>query len=197
MKLNSELLGVLRQRKVVISAAVALLVLLIWLLAVFNPESHKLGSVNADVQAAQTEQASLQSRLDKLRTYSKESAQFEALAQQLNAAVPATGDFYDYITTISNAASATGVKVASLSPAPATADGNVAVIPVAIAASGTYAQTLAFIKALDALPRLTVITNISMSGGGNSTNRSTVLSDQFSVDILAQPSVAHAQSTSG
>jgi len=182
----------LRQRRVLIAAAVALLVILIWMVALFLPEGRKVGTINVKVQAAQNEQVQLQDRLARLKSYSRESAKFEALQAKLTASVPSTTDIYDYITAISQIATATGIKVSNVDPQPAQASGNVSVIPVAISASGTYDQTLAFIKALYALPRLTLISNVSISGGGNNTNRGTVLNDQFSLEILAQPAAAHA-----
>jgi Tfp pilus assembly protein PilO len=95
---------------------------------------------------------------------------------------------YDYITSISNAAAATGMQVSSVDPSPPVTGGNVAVVPVTVGATGTYDQTLAFIKALYALPRLTIINQISISGGGTGTSRSTPLVAQFTLDVLAQPS---------
>jgi Tfp pilus assembly protein PilO len=198
--MNTELLTVLRQRKVLIGAVIALVVLLIWFVAIFSPEGHKLAAVNTSVQTAQTEQSTLQARLERLKAYSKESAVFEALGQRLSAAVPPTSDVYDYITAISNAAAATGMQVSSVDPAPPIAGGNVAVVPVTVGATGTYDQTLAFIKALYALPRLTIITQISISGGGTDTSRSTLLVDQFTLDILAQTSAlvgSSANTTTG
>jgi len=112
--------------------------------------------VNSQTQAAQTQQTALQDRLARLKTYSKESAEFEALSQRLTAAVPVTSDVYDYITALSNAAAATGVDVSSVSPSSPVTGGNVAVVPVSLSVSGSYDQTLAFIKALYALPRLTI-----------------------------------------
>jgi Tfp pilus assembly protein PilO len=186
--MNAEILGVLRQRKVLLAISVGLFVVLIWLLAVFVPEGHKLAAVNTKAQQAQTEQAALQARLTRLEGYSKESAQFQALSQRLTAAVPATSDVYDYITAISNAAAATGMQISTVDPAPPVTGGKIAVVPVTVGATGTYDQTLAFIKALYALPRLTIITNVSLSGGGTGSSRSTGLTTQFSLDILAQPS---------
>ena len=185
--MNSEVVYALRQRKVQIAAAVGLVVLLIWLVAVFVPEGRKLAAVNSQTQHAQTQQSVLQDRLARLKAYSKQSAEFEALSQRLTAAVPATSDVYDYITAISNAAAATGMQVSSVDPSQPTSDGNVAVVPVTVGAMGSYDQTLAFIKALYALPRLTIITQVSISGGGTGSSRSTGLTDQFALDILAQP----------
>jgi Tfp pilus assembly protein PilO len=186
--MNAEILAVMRQRKVLIGLVVGLFVLLIWLVAVFTPEGHKLAAVNSQTQAAQTQQTTLQDRLARLKTYSKESAEFEALSQRLTAAVPVTSDVYDYITALSNAAAATGVDVSSVSPSSPVTGGNVAVVPVSLSVSGSYDQTLAFIKALYALPRLTIITQVSLTGGGNGTARSTGLTSEFSLDILAQTS---------
>ncbi len=193
---TAEVLPVLRQRKVLISFAVALVVMLIWLVAVFSPEGHKLAAVNTSVQQAQSEQSSLLAHLALLKLYSKESATFEQLSDRLNAAVPSTIDIYDYITAISNAASSTGVAVESVDPSTAVAWGSVGVIPVSVAVKGNYDQTLAFIKALYALPRLTVITQITISGGGVQTTRSTALSDEFSLDIFAQPSAIPSSTNS-
>jgi Tfp pilus assembly protein PilO len=194
--MNAEILPMLRQRKVVLSVIVALVVLLIWFVAVFSREGHKLAAVNTSVQQAQSEQSSLLAHLALLKLYSKESATFEQLSDRLSAAVPSTIDIYDYITAISNAASSTGVAVQSVNPSTAVSAGSVGVIPVAVAVKGSYDQTLAFIKALYALPRLTVITQITISGGGTSTSRSTPLSDQFSLDIFAQPSAIPSSTNS-
>jgi Tfp pilus assembly protein PilO len=195
LNLNAEVVGILRQRKVLLPAAAVLVVALIWVVAVFNPQGHKLASVNANVQSAQNEQYALQARLDRLKIYSKESAKFEALAARLSTAVPPSTDVYPYITALSNAAAGAGLKIESIGPGPAAADGDVAAIPIVVAATGTYSQTLAFIGALYALPRLTVIEQVSITGGGNGTNRGTVLTDQFNLDIFATSSVVANQSS--
>ena len=191
--MNTEVLGMLRQRKVLIAAGVGLFVLLIWFVAVFSPEGHKLASANAKAQEAQTQQTALMARLDRLKAYSKQSAELQALSDRLTAAVPTTTDVYDYITSISNTAAATHVAVTNITPSLAVSSGTVAVIPVTVSVSGTYDETLAFIKALYTLPRLTVINQVSVSGGGTGTSRSTGLTTELSVDILAQPSALAGQ----
>jgi hypothetical protein len=50
-------------------------------------------------------------------------------------------------------------------------------------------------KALYALPRLTVISSVEIAGGGTSTNRSTPLDGTFQVAIFSLPTTA--ASTSG
>ncbi len=163
---------------------VTLAVLLLWVVAFFEPQSHKLGGIRSKVQQAQLEQAQLQAQLARLRAYSHNASALQALQQRLNAALPPTSDIYDYVTAISNAASATGVKVQSLSPGAGSSSGGVTIIPVTVTTTGTYDQMLSFIKALYALPRLTIISSIGITGGGTGTNRATALDENFSLEIL-------------
>lgn len=186
--MRNEILAILRQRKIMIGVVVALVVILIWFVAIFNPEGHKLASVNGSVQSAQTEQTSLQARLEQLKRYSSESTALQALGAKLGAAVPGTDDVYDYVTVISDAASSTGVKVSSINPSTPTSQGSLAVIPVTISVTGTYSQTLHFLEALYSLSRLTVINQVSISGGGSGSNRGSVLTASFSGSIFAQSS---------
>ena len=39
--------------------------------------------------------------------------------------------------------------------------------------------------------------SVSISGGGNGSTRSSLLTDQFSLDILAQPSAVASQTSAG
>jgi Tfp pilus assembly protein PilO len=174
-----------------------LLVLLIWFVAYFSPSGKQLSSVNAQTQTAQTEQAQLNEQLSRLKSYSKQTGALLQLSDRLTAALPTTTDIYNYITELSNAANATGAHIESVSPnAPGpAAPGKVSVISVGITASGTYDQLLAFMKALYALPRLTVISSVEIAGGGTSTNRSTPLDGTFQVAIFSLPTTA--ASTSG
>jgi Tfp pilus assembly protein PilO len=194
--MKTEVLSILRQRRVLIAIGIALVVVLVWFETVFQSESHKLSNVNGNVQQAQSEQLRLEDRLARLKAYSKDSAKFEALEQELAAALPSSTDIYDYVTAISDAAQSTGVTVSSVDPSAPVSGTHATVIPVTIDVSGTYDQTLAFIKALYALPRLTVISQISISGGGTGTNRSTALTDQFTAEIFAS-SAALASSSGG
>jgi len=166
----------------------SVLVLLIWFVAYFSPSGKQLVSINTKTQTAQTEQAQLNAELTRLRAYSKETGTLALLSQRLSSALPPTTDIYDYITALSNAGTAASVKVLNIDPGTAVAEGSVSVIPVSITASGTYDQTLSFIKELYALPRLTVIGSLTISGGGTGTTRSTVLQSTYSLYIFALPS---------
>jgi Tfp pilus assembly protein PilO len=192
MKTDDATVAALKSRPVLLGIGVAVLVVILWLVVFFVPQGHKLSAINNQTQQARNEQAQLNARLAELRKYSSESSVLQALNGRLQAALPSTEDIYDYITALSNAAKTTGVVVQSVTPSVPQAAGNIAVIPVSVQTKGTYDQAVAFIKALYALPRLTVITEVSLSGGGTDSTRSTPLDETFSLEIMAQRSVLTA-----
>jgi Tfp pilus assembly protein PilO len=184
----TDRLAGLKNRTMMLIIGGTVLALLIWYVAYFSPSGKQLRAVGTQTQTAQSEQAQLNTELIRLRSYSKETGTLALLSDRLTAALPATTDIYDYITALSNAGTAANVKITSIDPGAAAVVGPVSVIPVSISATGTYDQTLAFIKALYALPRLTVISSLDISGGGSQTSRSTDLQSTYSLDIFALPS---------
>jgi Tfp pilus assembly protein PilO len=185
-------LGALRNRTMMLVIGGAVLVLLIWFVAYFSPSGKRLSAISTQTQAALTEQSQLNLQLARLRSYSKEAGTLALLSQRLTSALPPTTDIYDYITALSNAGSAANVKIASIDPGTAVAAGPVSVISVSLTASGDYDQMLAFIKALYALPRLTVISGVDLSGGGATSTRTASLTGSFSLEIFALPSAVAA-----
>src|ERR1700722_16015555 len=141
----------LRNRTMMLIIGGALLVLFIWFVAYFSPSGKKLGAVNTQTQTALTQQAQLNDQLARLRTYSNETGTLIQLSDRLSAALPPTTDIYNHIPSLSQAATTAGVSIESVSPNTPTADGGVSVIGVSINTRGSYDQTLAFIKALNAL----------------------------------------------
>jgi Tfp pilus assembly protein PilO len=183
-------LGGFRNRTIMLLIGGAVFVLLIWYVAYFSPSAKKLASVNSQTQSALTEQSQLNTQLARLRSYSRETGTLVQLSNRLSAALPPTQDIYNYLTALSNAANAAGVAISSVDPSTPTTSGAVSVIPIDVSTKGTYDQTLSFIKDLYALPRLTIITGVQLSGGGASTNRATELDTSFSMAILAQSSAS-------
>jgi Tfp pilus assembly protein PilO len=106
----------------------------------------------------------------------------------LSGLIPTTPDFYDYITLMSNTTAAAGVHLVSITPStsgtPITGT-DLEAIPVILSTSGTYDSTLGLIKAIYALPRLTTINSMAITGGGPGTNRSTLLDETFSLTIYS------------
>jgi len=184
---TSPALAGLRNRTMLLVIGGAVFVLLIWFVAYFSPAGKQLASVNAKTQTALVQQSQLDQQLARLRSYSKETGTLLQLSDRLSAALPPTTDIYDYLTALSNAAASAHVTIQSVSPSTPTTAGALSVIAVQVATTGSYDQTLAFIKALYALPRLTIISSLQISGGGSGSNRSVALQGSFALDIFALP----------
>lgn len=193
----TDRLGALKNRTMMLVIGGALVLLLIWFVAYFSPSGKQLGTINSQAQAAETQQSQLNLQLARLKAYSKQAGALVQLSDRLGSALPATTDIYNYITELSNAGSATGIKILSVSPGSAAASGKISVASVGLTTSGTYDQTLAFIKALYALPRLTIITSLDISGGGSNTSRSSTLQCTLQLDIFALPSATTTATAGG
>ena len=183
---SSNTVAVLKNRTVMIAIAAGLLIVLIWFLAFFSPQGKDLTKYKAQETQLQVQQSALEAQLAQLRATSKAAPQLEALQTQYANLIPPTADIYNYINIMSGTAATAGVHLVSITPASA---GSVVpgtglqAIPISVVTQGTYDATLSFIKSIYALPRLTVINAMTLSGGGPGTNRSTVLAETYSMTI--------------
>jgi Tfp pilus assembly protein PilO len=183
MSEGSTTLDALKNRTVIICIAVGLLVVVIWLVAFFLPQGSKLSKLNAKEQTLQTQVTAGNAKVAALKKQALNTPALQAMQKQLSTAVPATADIFNYITALQNTATAAGVTVSNLSPSQPelTTGESFATIAVGMSITGTYDETLAFIKGLYALPRLTSINSIDFAGGGPGTSRSTPLNTSFSL----------------
>jgi len=176
----------LKDRRVVLAATGALVIVLVWLLAFFLPQGKQLSKYRAQEQQLQTQQSALEAQLAQLQATSKAVPKLLSMQAQLNGLIPSTPDIYNYITQMSDTAAATGVHLVSITPStigtPVTGT-QLQSIPVTVATTGTYDNTLGFIKAVYGMPRLTVINSMTIAGGGPGTNRSTILNEGFTMTI--------------
>ena len=99
------------------------------------------------------------------------------------------------MSSLQTAASAAGVAELSVSPTPpatssagaASAASGVSALAVSITANGGYSEVLQFLHGLESLPRLLVVTNVTIAKGGATapalSSSGPVLSLQLSGDI--------------
>lgn len=173
-------------------AVVVVALLAAWFLAFFRPESHKLQTLDAERNSLQATVAVDQARLRRVQNEAAHVTQIQAMDNRLVGYAPTTEGLYTYIHTISAAAKVAGVTITSLdagsmAPVPAT---PYSAVPIAASIKGTYDQILAFLKGLYALPRLTDINDVSVSGGGPGTNRATVLTVSLQLAIFTSQGVS-------
>lgn len=186
---RTQQLAFFRSKPMLIALAVALAVILIWLVAFFLPESSKATKLQAQDQSLQAQVARANARLAALRLTSKATPQLLALQHQYASYVPDQPDVLNgpspYVDLLDNTATQTGIKLTSINPGAVTTVPGLAFsgIPISISATGTYDSMLSFVKALYQTSRLTSIQSISVSGGGPTTNRGSPLTASLSLEV--------------
>lgn len=186
MNLSSPAIEALRRPRTLIAIGVAAVLVIVWLVAFFLPQGKKLSSLQSEQRSLQLAVIQDDAKVRQLRDESHHTKQIQALYSALQGYVPATADLYTYIQTLSGAGKAAGVSITSIDPSTVVAmtGSQYSVLPINTTVKGTYDQLLSFIHAVYALPRLTDINTVSISGGGSGSNRSTVLSASFALAIF-------------
>lgn len=190
----APLVAAIKRPVVLIGVAALVAVALVWLFAFFEPQSHKLGSLESQRTSLQQTLVADRARLQQVRRESHHVGQIQAIDARLQGYVPATEDLYTYIQTLSSAGKNAGVTISSLQPSAlvAATGTSYSAVPITAQVKATYDHLLAFLKAMYALPRLTDVNSVSISGGGPGTNRTTVLSATFDLVIFTLQKVSPA-----
>jgi Tfp pilus assembly protein PilO len=161
-------------------------VVVAWAIAFYVPQGHKLAALDAQKTSLQSTVTADEARLQQVQREDQHIAQIRLMHDELVGYVPPKESLYTYIRTISHAAKASGVTITSLSPSAlvAVTGTSYSAVPISASVRGTYDHLLSFIKHLYDLSRLTDVNSLSISGGGPSTGRSTVLSASFQLAIF-------------
>lgn len=186
----------LRSPVIVIGVVVALVVVLVWLLAFFIPQGHKLNTLSTQESALEVKQSALEARLAVLEKTATATPQLLQLQNDFAVAVPPLPNTYTYITTMVGTTGQAGVKLISITTGvPGSASNGIAPIQVQLATTGTYDQTLTLIHLLNVLPRLTIINSMDLNGGGPSSTRSSQMTENFSLTIFTSYGSSTGSST--
>lgn len=163
------------RRLSVVTGAVALFLIVVWYLALFHPQGHKLTAAHQDKATADAKIQTLNQQIGQLNLLKKEIPADTAKLGTYQQAVPDNPQLPAALQAIQQAASNTGVVLSNLNPSAAAKTGSggsapsgTPQIPVSMNVSGTYSQVTAFITALTSMPRTLVIQSVNMSQSGNS-----------------------------
>lgn len=157
------------------AAGAALLLAVIWYMALFRPESHHLSSAHAARAAAEAKVQSLDAQVAQLKALEKQIPQDTATLAVLKSAVPDTPDLPAALGQLHNAATGSGVQLSGVSPsAPATSGSSGSQqsgppsINLSMTATGSYHQLTSFMIQLDHMARTVVLNTVNISAGSNS-----------------------------
>jgi Tfp pilus assembly protein PilO len=191
MKLDSA-----TQRIGLVTAAAALLLVVVWYFVLWSPEGHKLTAANTAHTAAEAQVSKLQSQVAGLQILLRGIPSDQQKLAQYKQAVPDNPELSSALDQIQAAAIHAGINISSISPggAPAGAAGKasqgvngVPAITVSISFTGSYQGVMSFITALDSMNRTLVVTSTSLSGGSGSANAQMSASISSDIFYAGQP----------
>lgn len=159
----------------IVTGVAASVLVAIWYLALFSPQTHKLSNTRKADATARVQISGLQQQVSQLQSLVKEIPADRAKLAQYQQAIPSDPQLSKAIRSIQAAATNTGTVMSSLAPSMPSGTGSAAsggvpgatTIPVSISASGSYSSLMAFVQALNAMPRTLVVKSISLGGTGN------------------------------
>ncbi|HET6917147.1 MAG TPA: type 4a pilus biogenesis protein PilO [Acidimicrobiales bacterium] len=169
------------RRLPILSAAAALVLVLIWYVAMFSPQQKNIQKAHKANAAATQKADQLQSQASQLEILVKEIPADNARFAQLEASLPDNPQFDQALNLLHQAAVQTGVTVTNVTPSTpvgASTGGNSAAsapsagipsINLTMSIQGSGQQAEAFLSALNALPRTVVIDKVSIGGGTGGT----------------------------
>jgi len=157
-----------RNRVLLAAVGGTLLVLLVWFLFFWGPQGNRLSDARERKEAAESENQRLQLERDRLQAAQERVPELAARLEQLRVAVPEQPNLAQFILDANDAAERSGINFISISPSPPTAGETVgpSAIALSINISGGYFQLLDFLNRLEAMPRIVVVDNLTLSPAG-------------------------------
>jgi len=156
-----------KTKNVAVIALGVLLVLVLWNRVVYSPMSNQATKAKQATQDAQLRVDTLQRQL-RQETGGGNGQAKKASAGELQHAIPVTPELSNFLRTTDKIRAQTGVGFQSITPSVPTVVGGVQTINLGIVVQGEYRQVLAYLDALMKTPRLVIVDNVGVTGGGAS-----------------------------
>ena len=168
------------RRLPILSAAAAIVLVVIWYVAMWSPQQKSIQKYHKANAAATQKAGELQAQASQLELLVRQIPADNAKLAKLEASLPDNPQFDQALNLLHQAAVQTGVTVTNVIPStPAGATpggasggssqtGGIPTISLTMSVQGTGQQTQAFLSALAALPRTVVVDKITLGGGASS-----------------------------
>lgn len=159
-----------QRRNLLIAAGVAVLILVLWFVLLWRPQTDRLESAREREQVAADQNAQLELELARLRSAAERRNELVASQERLRSAIPEDPQLAQFILDANDAATASGVDFLSISPtppSPSETPGVPSVVALSITVDGGYFQVLDYMNRMNTMERIVVIDTINTSPGGD------------------------------
>lgn len=178
----------MRRNPLVFGIAV-ILGLLLFALFVVAPRGGEVDAIRDEIDAAQQQLASLQSDVAALEA-AQEAGTASADLGSIRKALPTTPELPELFAALQAAASTANVGLSAIAPGvpSASAAGSASVIPLSLTVSGDYFALARFLYELETQPRITRVSAVAISGGGDTGALAMqVTAEVYTTDLNAGP----------
>jgi Tfp pilus assembly protein PilO len=148
-----------------IAAGAAVLIVIVWYVALYSPKNSDLSKAHADLTAAQGSQQNLKAQLSNLRGLESNRTKQQAVLQKLSAAVPPTPDLASFILQANDIATQSGVNWLQVSPGlpSAASGGGPTSINLSMQLEGGFYQVYDYLNRLETLQRLVIVDSVNIN----------------------------------
>jgi type IV pilus assembly protein PilO len=178
-----------------LGAVVCLVVLLAGWFLLVSPLKSDISKTKAATAVQISDYSSLSLTLATMRSIAQKLPQEKAELAALSQRVPDQLQVPALLIAIQDAATQTGVTLASLTPSPPVAlvgATGISTVGIALSVSGGYAETEQFDSALESLKRTFLVSSFSMAGGAASTTGASAseIASTFTGQVLVRTATA-------
>lgn len=174
------------------------LLVLVLVVALILPKAGQIRTRQGDLSKAKGDENGLLVQLDELRGAAHEAKKNEAALKKLQTEVPEVSDLPGLIRQINGAADDAAVNFMSIAPAqPAlVTDGKSSAISTDVRVMGTFFSVDEFLFRLETIPRVSRVTDLSMTSGEDGLIDVSFTALFFTTDLAAGPGSDPGPSTS-
>jgi len=157
------------RRIILITAGICLALTGTWYMFLWSPQSSALDKARTRTTVAESTQQRLRVQLQGLEKAKLTLPDTQAKVAALRAAIPDAPQLDRVLSTVNDAAKASGVELTSVAPAAIDPKAKTGTVPgvtevnVSIGVNGAYLQIMDFVNRLNSSARLVVIDKISMA----------------------------------
>ena len=165
------------RRIATLAGAAALVLVLVWYVAVFRPQSAHLSAAHKAYAAAEQQIGQLHSQVASLQALERQIPADKARLAVLDQAVPASADLRDVLNQLHTLATGTGCELTTVNPSQSTSGSSSSSssgsspshsITLSMTTTGNYAQLTSFLTGLARMPRSVVVDTVTISPGAGS-----------------------------
>ncbi len=157
-----------KTKNVAVIALGVLLVLLLWYRMIYSSMSSQAAKAKQSTHDAELRVDALQRQLNQTTGDGKGGEAKKASADELQNAIPVTPELSNFLRATDKIRAASGVGFQSITPSAPTLVGSVETINLGIIVQGEYPKVIDYLDRLMKTPRLVIVDNVGVTGGGSS-----------------------------